>query len=90
MHADDLGGAGGVQRVDLVGGLDAVAADDQFIFTAKLAGDHFQGRVHFAGVIGRLEIDKRLIGEPALGRARLNLSRQGGGCHNELIVVQVT
>ncbi len=36
VHADDLGGAGGVQRVDLVGGFEAVAADDQFIFTAKL------------------------------------------------------
>jgi len=39
VDADDLGRARGIQRLDLVGGLDALAADDEVILAAELSAD---------------------------------------------------
>jgi hypothetical protein len=39
MNSDDLRRLRGIQRLDLVGGLDALAADDEVILAAELAAD---------------------------------------------------
>ncbi len=59
-------GCDGIQGLDLVGGLDALASDDEVILTAKLSADALDGGAHFAGVVFLAEIEKGLVDEGAL------------------------
>jgi hypothetical protein len=56
----------GIQGLDFVGGLDALAADDQVILAPELAADSLDGGAHLAGVVFFREIEKRLVDEGAL------------------------
>ena len=49
-----------VQRLDLVGGLDALAADDEVVLAAQLAADFRDGGAHAARVFFVAEIEKGL------------------------------
>ena len=66
VDADDLGRARGIQRLDLVGGLDALAADDEVILAAELSADAFDGGAHFPRVVFVAEVVERLVDEGAL------------------------
>jgi hypothetical protein len=81
VDSHDLRWTRGIQRLDFVGGLDALAADDEVIFAAELAADALDGGAHIARVFFAAEIVKRLVDERALvsGCARPD----GGfeGCH---------
>jgi hypothetical protein len=69
MDANDLGGLRGIQRLDLVGGLDALAADDQVVFAAQFGADFLDGRAHGASVLFLAEIGKGFIRERGVGHA---------------------
>src|SRR5215469_3022712 len=60
MDTDDFGGLGRVQRGDLVGGLDALAANDEVILAAKLAANFGDRGAHATGVFFIAEIEKGL------------------------------
>jgi hypothetical protein len=62
----------GIQGLDFVGRLDALAADDEVILAAELSADSFDGGAHLARVVFFREIEKWFIDEWALmgGRAR--------------------
>src|ERR1700676_1162130 len=81
MDSDDLRGARGIQRIDLVVSLDALAADDECILAAEVSADAFDGSAHLAGVFFLAEIVKGLVDEWSLvGRC----ARPDGGfegCH---------
>ena len=47
-----------------------------------------QGFLHFAGIVGRLEIDNGLIDKLTLGRAGQDIGRKHYGSHSESIVVE--
>jgi hypothetical protein len=69
MQSDDLRGARGIQRLDLVGSLNALPADDEIVFAAELSAHTLDSRAHFAGIVFLAKIIKRLIDE----RARMRL-----------------
>ncbi len=75
-----------VAGLDFAVGSQAMAANDEVVFVAQVAGHQVQCGLHLAGVFRVLEVGKRLITELALGRARLNFSRKCHGCHSESIV----
>ena len=75
VDAYDLPGSGRVDGADLAVGAEAFTADYQVVFAAELTSNMVKGGLHGAVVFRRLEIDKRLIAESALGRARLDRSR---------------
>ncbi len=72
VGADDLRRLRRVQRLDLVGGLDALAADDEVILASELPADFGDGGAHAASILFVAEIVKRLGDEWSLmqGRAR--------------------
>src|ERR1700686_4040786 len=72
---------GGFGGTNLVGGLDALAADDQVVFAAELSAHFFDGGTHFADVIFFGEIDKGLVCECTLMKADLQTRRGFHGCH---------
>ena len=88
MDAHNLRGPRRIERLDFAVGLEPVAADDQVVLAAELAGDMVQRRLHRACVLRVLEVDKRLIYKAALGKARLNLRGKGCGRHNNSSVVR--
>ena len=51
-------------------------------------GDEPQCFLHFAGIVGSLEIDKGLIHKLALGHAGEDIGRERYGSHSESIVVE--
>ena len=51
MDSDNLRRLRGIQGLDLVGGLDALAADDEVILAAELSADSLDGGAHLAGVV---------------------------------------
>ena len=53
-----------------------MAADDEVVFVAQLAGHLIERSLHRAGVLGGLEVGKGLIAKLALRRARLNFGRE--------------
>jgi hypothetical protein len=81
MDSDDLRRLRGIQRLDLFGSLDALAADDEVILAAELAANALDGGAHLAGVVFVAEIVKGLVDKRALmGRG----ARPDGGfqgCH---------
>ncbi len=66
VDADNLRGLRRVQRLDLVGGFDALAADDEVILAAELGADFGDGGTHLAGVLFVAEIVEGLGDEWAL------------------------
>ena len=81
VDAHDLRRLRRVQGLDLVGGLDALAADDQVILAAELAADFRDGGAHAAGILFVAEIIEGLGDEWSLMQGR---SRPDGGfkrCH---------
>ena len=70
MDADYLRWLRRIQRLDLVGSLDALAADDEVILAAKLAADALDGSAHLAGVVFLAEVEEGLVGERALMELR--------------------
>ena len=76
MDADNLGRLRRIQRLDLVGGLDALAADDEVIFAAQLAANFGDGGAHAARVLFVAEIEKRLGHKRSWMQAR---ARPDGG-----------
>ncbi len=60
VDADDLRGLRRIQRLDFVGGLDALAADDEVVLASELAADFGDGGAHAAGVLFVAEIVKWL------------------------------
>ena len=65
-----------VQRFDLAGGADALAADHQVVLAPQLRPHFLDGVAHGADVVVVAEIGQRLVAERALGR--LDLRRRGG------------
>ena len=59
VNADYLGRLGGIKGFDLVGGADALAADDQVVLMTQLAADFGDGRAHAARVLFVAEVKKR-------------------------------
>ena len=60
VGADDLGRFRWVQRLDLVGGLDALAADDEVVLASKLAANFGDSGAHAARVFFIAKIEKWL------------------------------
>jgi hypothetical protein len=81
VNADHLRGFGGIDGTDLVGGLEALAADDQVVLAAELSADFLDGGAHLAHVVFFAEIDKRLILERTFVQADLQTRRGFHGCH---------
>ncbi len=72
VDANDLGRLGGIDGADFIGGLDALATDDQIVFAAQFAPNLIQGTAHLADVFLLGEVDKLLILERTLMHARLH------------------
>src|SRR5579862_1132529 len=66
VDSNDLRGARRIQRLDLVGSLDPLPADDQVILAAKLSAHSFDGSAHLARILFVAKIKKWLIDERAL------------------------
>jgi hypothetical protein len=72
-----------VQRLDLVGSLDVLAADVEVVLLTQLAADFADGGAHAAGVIFVAKIKEGLGNKRSLVRAG---ARPDGGferCHGE-------
>src|SRR5208282_802685 len=61
MNAYNLRRLRGIQRLDLVGGLDALDADDEVILPSQLSAHAFDGGPHLACVVFVAEIIKRFV-----------------------------
>jgi len=81
VNANHFRGFGGIDGTDLVGGLAALAADDQIVLAAQLATHFFDGGAHLAHVLFFGEIDERLILERTFVQADLQTRRGFHGCH---------
>ena len=82
MNADDLRRLRGIQRLDLVCGLDALAADDQIVFAAQLSANLGDGGAHVAGIFFVAEIEKRLGNEWGFVKISARWpDRSFGDCH---------
>ena len=81
VDADHFRRLGGIDGTDLVGGLDALAADDQVVLAAQLSAHFFDGGAHLAHVVFFGEIDERLILERAFVQADLQTRRGFHGGH---------
>ncbi len=66
MDADNLRRLRRIQGFDLVGGLDALASDDEVVLAAELATDSLDGGAHLAGVVFMAEVVEGLVDEGAL------------------------
>src|SRR5580658_3172887 len=85
VNSDDLRRLGGIDGTNLVGGLDAFAADNQVILAAELATHFFDRGAHLAHVLFFAEIDKRLILERTLMKAKLQTRWGFHSCHREIL-----
>ncbi len=86
VDSDDLRGARGVQGLDLVGGFDALAADDEVILAAKLAAHSLDGGAHLAGVLFVAKIEEGLVDEWALmGGCCARPDGGFGDCHGGIL-----
>ncbi len=65
VQADNLRRLGGIDGLDLVRGLDALAADDEVILASELGAHFFDGGAHLAGIFFLAEINQRLVDERA-------------------------
>ena len=65
VQADNLRRLGGINGLDLVRGLDALAADDEVILASELGAHFLNGGAHLAGVFFLAEINQRLVHEQA-------------------------
>src|SRR5208283_2771774 len=81
VNPDHLRRLGGIDGTNLVGGLEALAADDQVILAAQLATYCTDGGAHFAHVVFFAEIDKRLILEQTFMKADMQTWWGFHGCH---------
>ena len=63
VRADDLRGTCRVGAHDLLGRMDAAAADDQVVLASKLIGDVREGCLHLPLHAGFGEVEKRLVAE---------------------------
>ncbi len=61
--ANNLAGIRRIERLDLVGRLDALAADDQFVLASELCADFVQRSFHLLRILRPAEIDHRLVFE---------------------------
>ena len=83
MDADDLGRARRIDGANLLGGLEALAADDEAVFAAEVRGHLVERRAHGARILRIVEVGEGLIGKHALRRARLDRGRNTSDSHNE-------
>ena len=71
VNADHFRRLGGIDGTNLVGGLDALAADDQVVLAAQLATHFLDGGAHLAHVLFFGEIDECFIFERAFVQGEL-------------------
>ena len=74
-------GLAGLMRPDLVGRLDALAADDQIVLAAELSAHFFDGGAHLAHVLFAAEINKRLSDKRSLVEINARAWRSFEGRH---------
>ena len=81
VQSDHLRGLGRIDGLDLVAGLDPLAADDQVVLAAQLAAHFLDGGAHLAGSLRLGEIGERLVYERPFMQACLWAGRSFNGCH---------
>jgi hypothetical protein len=81
VGADNLRRLGGIDGLDLLGGLDVFAADDQIELATQLAAHFFDSRTHLARIVFAAEVNRGLVAERTFVQADLQARRSFHGCH---------
>ncbi len=81
VQSDDLRGLGRIDGLDLVAGLDPLAANDEVVLPTQQCTHFLDGGAHLAGVLFAGEIDQRLVYERSFMQTNLCGDRSFNGCH---------